>query len=141
MGPVACCYFRDIGDEPEPFARDRPDQPLLLAAIADRLAHRIDMAGEGRFGDDPPAPDRIQQIVLADDARAVLDQMSQQVEDLRPDRHHRLPPRQLPPLGVEHIASEQELHVGAPIGLGHPRWRGRSWDTGPVPLPSRGTLA
>ena len=106
--------FLDVADEPESFAGDRADQALLLAAVADRLAHRIDVTGQGRFGDDPPTPHRIQQIILADDALAVLHQVEQQVEDLRPDRNRLGPPGELPPVGVEHVVSEHELHVGAP---------------------------
>ena len=90
----------DVADEAEPLAGDRPDQALLLAAVADRLAHRIDVAGQGRFGDDPPAPHRIQQVVLADDALAVLHQIEQQVEDLRPDRD-RLASRASAPAGPD----------------------------------------
>ena len=79
--------FPDLADEAESLAGDGPDQALLVAAVADRLAHRIDVAGQGRLRDDPPAPHRRQQIVLADDVLAVLHEMEQQVEDLRPDRN------------------------------------------------------
>ena len=41
-------------------------------------------------------------------------QIEQQVEDLRPDGDRLGPARQLPPVGVEHIVFEHELHVGAP---------------------------
>ncbi len=75
----------DLADEPESLAGDGADQALFLAIVADRLADRIDMTGQRRLGNDPSVPYRIEQIVLADDVLAVLDQMDEQVEDLRPD--------------------------------------------------------
>ena len=51
--------FADLADEAETLAGDRPDQALLLAAVADGLANRVDMAGQRRFRDDPAAPYRL----------------------------------------------------------------------------------
>ena len=107
-------HFLDGADEPEAFAGERADQALLLAAVADRLAHRVDVTGQGRFGDDPPVPHRLQQIVLADDAFAVAHQVDQQVEDLRPNRNDLGPPGELPPVRVKHAVSEHKMHFGAP---------------------------
>ena len=106
--------FLDGADEPEAFASERADQALLLAAVADRLAHRVDVTGQGRFGDDPSVPYRLQQIVLADDAFAVAHQVNQQVEDFRPNRNNLRPPGELPPVRVKHAVSEHKLHFGAP---------------------------
>jgi len=63
-----------LADEADAFADDRADQPLLLAGVADGSAGGVDAAGKRRVGDDPPAPDRSQQIVSADDAIAVSGQ-------------------------------------------------------------------
>ena len=78
-----------VADEAQALARDGADQPLLLAAVADRLARGIDAAGQGRLRHDPAAPDRSDEIVLADDAVAVLHQVDQQVEHLRLDGNRR----------------------------------------------------
>src|SRR3546814_12212148 len=75
-----------LGHEAIPLAGNRANQELLPTAVADRLAHRIDMAGESGLRDDPAAPDHLNQVVLGDDALAVLHQVKQQVEGLRPDR-------------------------------------------------------
>ena len=72
-----------VADKAQALARDGADQPLLVAVVADRLADGIDPAGQRRFRDDAAAPDRRDQVVLADDAVAVLDQADQQVEHLR----------------------------------------------------------
>ena len=69
--------FLNLANEPKAFAGERPDQTLLLATVPDRLAYRIDVTGEGGFGDDPPIPDCMQQIVLADNVFAVAQQVDQ----------------------------------------------------------------
>ena len=106
--------FPDLADEPESLAGDGSDQALFLAAVADRLARGIDMAGEGRFGDDASAPHHVQQLILADDVLTVLHQIEQQVEDLRPDRNGLGAPRELPSFRVEHVVLEPVLHFGPP---------------------------
>jgi hypothetical protein len=70
-------------DETNALARQRADQLLRLAAISDRRACRIDTCSQGRFRDNAPAPNRGDQIVLADDPVAVTDQVFQEVEHLR----------------------------------------------------------
>ena len=57
-----------------------PLSPTALRAALMRLV-RVE------FGHDAAAPDRRDQIVLADDAVAVLHQVNQQVEHLRLDRN------------------------------------------------------
>ena len=106
--------LRNVANEPESLAGDRSDQELFPAAVADRLARRIDMTGERQFGDDPSAPHHIQQLILADDVQTVLHQIEQQVEDLRPDCNRLGAPRELPPFRVEHVVLEPVLHFGPP---------------------------
>ncbi|MCY1235083.1 hypothetical protein D9M72_476870 [compost metagenome] len=65
----------DFANEAVTLAGDRANEALLLSAIADRLANRVDMAGDGRFRDDPAAPHCLEQVILADDSIAVADQM------------------------------------------------------------------
>jgi hypothetical protein len=84
---------------------------LFAAGVPDRLAHGIDVAGQGGFRDDAAAPDGFDQVVLAHDTRAVLHEVKQQVEDLRPDRDHLGPTGELPPIGVKHNVLELVSHV------------------------------
>jgi hypothetical protein len=72
-------------DETEAPARDGADQLLVFAAVADRRSRGVDAAGQGRIRHDPAVPDGSEQVVLADDAVAVLHQENQQVEHLRLD--------------------------------------------------------
>ena len=75
-----------LADEAKAFARNRAHQLLVAAVVVDRLAHGIDPAGQGRFGDDAAVPDVVEQLVLADHAIAVLDEIEQNVEHLRLER-------------------------------------------------------
>src|SRR3546814_9819011 len=68
-----------LGHEAIPLAGNRANQELLPTAVADRLAHRIDMAGASGLRDDPAAPDHLNQVVIGDDSLAVLHQVKQQV--------------------------------------------------------------
>jgi len=70
-------------DEAHAFTRDRANQLLFPAAVADRPSRRVDAACQRRVRYDPSAPDGRNEIVLADDPIAILHQVDQQIEDLR----------------------------------------------------------
>ena len=72
-------------DETDALARKRLDEPLLVSGIADRLPHRIEARGQSDVRDGAALPNGAYQIVLADDAFAVADQIAEQVEHLRRD--------------------------------------------------------
>jgi hypothetical protein len=82
----------DGADETYALAGKRADDVLVLAVVAHRLACRIDAAGQRRFGHDPSVPHSLDEIVLADDAVAVAQEVDQQVEHLRLDRNQRRSP-------------------------------------------------
>jgi hypothetical protein len=71
-----------LADEPEAAAGHRADETLLFAAVADRMPRGGDPASQRGFGDDAPVPDRRQQVILADDAVPVLDEIGKQIEHL-----------------------------------------------------------
>jgi hypothetical protein len=90
--PVSILLLTRLADEADAFADDRADQPLLIASVADDPSDGVDTARKRRFRHDPPAPDRGQQIVLADHAIAISDQEHQQIEHLGLDRQQLRPP-------------------------------------------------
>jgi hypothetical protein len=98
-------------DETDAPARGGADQPLRFAAVADRLARGVDAAREGRIRHDSPAPDRRDEIVLADQAVAVLHQVGQQIEHLRLKRDLLAAAMELAPAGVEDMIGEEKLHL------------------------------
>jgi hypothetical protein len=93
--------------EAEALARQCLDQPLLLAAVADGASRNVDAGRDCGIGDDAAVPDSGDEIILADDALAVADQVSEQVEHLRRDGHRLRPATQFPAVGVEHAILEQ----------------------------------
>ena len=61
----------------------------------------------------PAAPDRSNEIVLADDAVAVLHQVNQQVEDLRLDMYRGLGAPELASFDIDLIVTKAEGHAWA----------------------------
>jgi len=101
-------------DETEAPARDGADQLLVFAAVADRLSGGVDAAGQGRIRHDPAVPDRGDEVVLADDAVAVLHQVNQKVEHLRLDGDGLGAAAELASVGIKPMIGEDKLHVAAP---------------------------
>src|SRR5262249_13988593 len=83
---LSLLLFVHRADKPDSLAGKGLDEALLVAAVTDRDSQCIDARADGRFRYDAPLPDRCDQIVLADDAFAVADQVFQEIEDLRLDR-------------------------------------------------------
>ena len=77
------------------------DQSLIPTIVADRGAHRIDACIQGRVGNDTTLPNRSKQIVLADHAVAVADQIHQQVEHLRLDSNRLIRSPQLAAIDID----------------------------------------
>ena len=59
---------------------DRLDERLPVAVVANRLPGSIDPAAESCLRYDPPVPDRVEQVVLTDNALRITDQIEQQVK-------------------------------------------------------------
>src|SRR5258708_7010671 len=74
------------------------------------MAGGLDPAVDGCVGDDAALPHALDQIVLADDAIAVLQQIEQQVEDLRLDRYRLAGPAEFPPRRVQHVIANTNAH-------------------------------
>ena len=76
-----------LADEAESALVDRADHLLRTAVVADHAARRADARVERRIRHHAALPHRLEQLVLADDAVAVLQQIGEHVEHLRLDRH------------------------------------------------------
>jgi hypothetical protein len=84
-----------IANEADALARQRLDEPLILAVIANRGASGMDMGVQRGLGDDAALPDGPDEIVLADYPFAVRNQIEQEIEDLRLDRNRTVTAAQL----------------------------------------------
>jgi hypothetical protein len=98
-------------DEAKALARNGTDQLLFLAVVTDRRSRGVDAAGQRRFRYDAPLPHRSNEIILANDAIAILQQIDQQVEYLRFDGNGLRTAAQLTPVGIEPVISKDKLHV------------------------------
>jgi hypothetical protein len=101
-----------LADETEPFSRYGTDQVLMPAVVADCPPRGVDPARERRFRNDPSLPDGVDQIVFADDTIMVFHEIHQQVEYLRLDRDLVTGAGELASIGIKHMISKQNLHVG-----------------------------
>ena len=105
-GAGCYCGFRPIqflyqSDEPEALARQRLDETLFLAGIADHASSDIQAGCEGRIRHDTPIPNGIDEVVLADDALPVPDQIIEQVENLGRNGNGFRAAVQLAPVSIE----------------------------------------
>ena len=83
------------------------------------MPDRIDAAGERRLGNNSPFPDGVEQIILADHPITVVDQVDEQIEDLRSDIDQLGAAPQLAAIHVDRIFTELKWHSGLRLR----RWR------------------
>jgi hypothetical protein len=106
--------FVHCADKADSFAGKGLDEALLVAAVADCDPQCINARAEGRFRNDASVPDRCDQIVLADDAFAVADEVFQEVEDLGLDRDKAARAPQLTPVAIENKVLESVGQIPLP---------------------------
>ena len=86
----------------------RPNEGLVVSVVAKRATGAIDAAGERRLGDDPAVPDRLDQLILADNPVVVAHQMNDEIEYLRLNMHRFPKPAQL-------LLAEVDLELGKSV--------------------------
>jgi hypothetical protein len=64
--------------------------------------------------DNRAAPHRFQQVVLADDAIAVPNQIDQEIKDLRFERDQLGAPPELPPVNIKRVIAKDKYHGRSP---------------------------
>ena len=73
--PFPRASFFDLADKAKPLARQRADQNLPLAIVTDGVANGVDLAAERGFRNDTAAPYGGYQVILADHALAILNEI------------------------------------------------------------------
>ena len=111
--PETAGFLSHVADESEAFAGQGLDQCLRFPAVADRGARRIDARRQRRFGDDSAVPNGVDQIVFADDPVAILDQIEDEIEDLRLDRNKRRAAANFAAFDVKKLLAETISQVSA----------------------------
>ena len=94
--------------ETHAFARQGADETLVFSGITNGASNGVHAGAQCRFRDDPPIPDGGDQVVLADNPVAVLDQIFEEIEDLRGNGDLLRPATQLAPVRVKGKVSEAE---------------------------------
>ena len=98
----------NIADEAEAALVQRPNKGLVVSVVAKRTPGAIDAAGERRLGDDPAVPDRLDQLILADNPVVVAHQMNDEIEYLGLNMNRFPKPAQL-------LLAEVDLELGKSV--------------------------
>ena len=99
-----------VADKTNALARIGLDQYLILAGVTDGFPRGSDAGAERRFRNDAAVPYRSDQIVPTHHAIAVLQQIKQEIENLRFHGNWFGVARELALVTVENAAGEDELH-------------------------------
>jgi hypothetical protein len=83
----------------------------IPAGVVDRLSHRTNAASQRRFGDIAIIPHFIEQLILADDAIAVLKEIQQQIENLRFDRSAFASAVKFAPRDIKYLVPKDKSHL------------------------------
>src|SRR5215207_9177615 len=106
--------FPHGSDKTEAFARQCFNQALFLTGIADGSPCGIQARCKCSIGHDAAVPNGVDEVVLANDALSVVDQVSEQVEYLWRDRDYIHPAVQFAPFRVECVLLEEIAQVAIP---------------------------
>jgi hypothetical protein len=106
--------FAHRANEAEAFPLERLDPMLLLAAVANRAAGHVQARRYRGVGDDAPLPDGRDQVIFADDALSVADQIEEKVENLWRNGYDGSAPPQLAAVSVERTVFEEVAQASVP---------------------------
>ena len=84
------------------------DIELLITAIAQRLARRLDTAGNRGIGDHPAAPHRMHKLIAAEQGIRMLGKMNQKIEHQRLDIDLLAAPAQFIAVGIDFYICKSE---------------------------------
>jgi hypothetical protein len=110
-GRRLAAHHLDRRQEPVAAARHRFQHRLNLAAVAQGAAQGGDARGDRRLRDDAPAPDLIDDPVVADQFARVANEQRRQLEHLRLHRHALAAP-------AEHMRQQIQFAIGKAIQHG-----------------------
>src|SRR5690554_3556513 len=97
-----CVRRLNLGDELIAQPAPGGDQPWCAAGIAQGLAQFLDGLGDGADRSGVVSPDGIEQLILADHAGSLLDQVAEDGKSPRPQADRTVGPRDGLLPGIEH---------------------------------------
>ncbi len=98
----------DVTNETKATLVQRANEALVVAAVAERAPCRADPGAQRRLRDDAALPNRVEQLVLADDSISIPNEVNQQIEYLRLDVNRRAGASQL-------LSRDVDLELGEAI--------------------------
>ena len=107
FGRIARIWVRNfsrlphLSDETEALARKRLDKALLLTGIADGSADSVQAGRKRSIGHNATIPNCVDELVLADDALPVSDQVFEQIEHLWCNGNDLCPAMKFAPVDVK----------------------------------------
>ena len=110
--------FLHLANETDAFARIGPDEALLSAGIAHRLACGIDAARQCRVGHDPAVPDGGEEVILGENAITIFHEIGDQVEHLGLECHLLGTAPELAAFGVKPMTFKEKLRQEDPLKVG-----------------------
>ncbi len=112
-GVVGCPrLLPHLANEAEALARQRLDQPLRFARVADCTAGDFQASRQCGIRNNAAIPYGCNDVVFADDALAVADQVGEQIQHLRCNRDGFRASVQFPPVSIQHAVVEQIAQIG-----------------------------
>src|SRR4029079_14720658 len=99
-------FFPHNSNEADALARQRLNQALRLATVADRSPCRVDTCRQCGLRDDAAMPDGGDEVLLADDALAVFNHIREKVKDLGLERYQARSAMQLATISIQSIIFE-----------------------------------
>jgi len=94
-------------DKAEAFPRQRLNEALFFSAVSNRATGGIQAGRKRGVRYDTATPNGVDEIVLADDALPVSDQVFEQIEYLWHNGNALSPAQQFAPVGVEGVVLEE----------------------------------
>ncbi|MEY9743312.1 hypothetical protein ABIF65_002686 [Bradyrhizobium japonicum] len=101
--------------EADTFARQCFDQLLFVARVADCAPGGIEASRQRSIRDDATLPNGADEVVLADDALSVPDQVFKQIEHLGCDNNHVRCALQFAPVGIQRVILKKKTQAAFPL--------------------------
>src|SRR5262249_33657439 len=108
-------HFLHRANEAEALARQGLYEALLLSAVADGTSRDIQPGRQRGIGYDTSIPDRIDQLILADNAIPVMNEVREQVKCLGGDGQDVRPATKLAPVNVQCVVLEEITQTQSPL--------------------------
>src|SRR5262245_15601000 len=105
--------MEDLPNESESTLMLRANEALIVAAVAQRPPRSTDAGAERCVGDETTLPNCFDQLILAHDSVAMLDEVDDQIEDLRLDVNNGAGSPQFMPSYIDFEACEAEVQSDA----------------------------